>query len=104
MSSDFSEENKKMREQLRQGIAEAEDSVRKSKEYLERKGYALDSPALETMLSHSSDPKVKQKYTEHQEELQREIEQERSRLRQLHSGGSSDGSPPRRKPTGGIKI
>lgn len=103
MSSDLLEETKKIRQQLEQGIAEAEDSINKSKEYLGRQGYDLNSEDLKNMLDHSSDPKIKQKYEEYQEELQREIDQEQSRLQQLNSGSASDGTP-HRKPVSGVKI
>ena len=101
--SDILEETKKIKEQLQQGIAEAENSIKKSKEYLAKNGYDLDSKDLQTMLEDSADAKIKQRYTEYREELQREIEQEQTRLQQLHSSSPSGGSVPRRKPDG-IKI
>lgn len=102
MSADLSEETQKIKEQLRQSITEAESSIKISNEFLARKGYKPDSQELETMLNSSADPAIKQKYLEYQEELQREIEQERTRLRQQAS--FLGGSPSRRKPMGGVKI
>lgn len=102
MSSDLSEETQKIKEQLRQSIAEAEGSIKTSNEFLAKKGYSPDSQELDAMLNRSDDPKIKQKYKEYQEELQREIEQERARLQQ--QGAPSGGSPSYRRPMGGVKI
>ena len=102
MSSNMAEESKKIKEQLRQGISEAEDSIKKSREYLAKNGYDPDTRELQAMLENSQDPEIRRKYERYQEELQQEIERERARLHQ--SRGSSSSGSPRRRPVGGVKI
>ena len=102
MSADITEESKRIKEQLRQGIREAESSIKKSREYLAKNGYDPDSKELQTMLENAQDPEIKRRYEQYREELQQEIERERARLRQSHSSSSNSGS--RRRPVGGVKI
>ena len=102
MSAYSADETEKIKKQLRDGIAQAEQSIQQARERLERKGFNLDSADLEAMLT--TDPKIKEKYIEEQEKMQNEIEQERSRLMQAQNGSSAAAGTPRRKPMGSVKI